>query len=240
MKSSYLAGLLTLCLIASALAGQELLRSTTEADMGIGIEQTGVLVYPVSMTAEGVYSGEVSVVIGIDAEGKLSDWLITGYTRRAFAEAAAAAIQRWIYSPARVGGHRRASRASILFEFRNQGVVVQTLPGALVRQALSSILESHYEYRPCLLRELDRIPTPIHVVPPAAKLEGSPRSVTVEFYIDEQGRVRLPAVDRESADDLLAAAAVAAVEQWRFEPPLRKGRPVLVYAHQEFTFQARE
>ncbi|MFZ5497353.1 MAG: TonB family protein [Verrucomicrobiota bacterium] len=241
MKRSYQAGLflfgLTACLIAR---DQEQVRLLVEPDSGIGIEQVGVLVYPPAMTAEGVYSGEVRAVIGVDAEGRLSDWLITGYTRRHFAEVAAAAIQRWKYEPARVGGVRRASRANVLFEFRNQGVVVQTLPGALLRQALLSVLESHYEYRPCHLRELDRIPTPIHVVSPAVRLEEQKRSVTVEFYIDEQGRVRLPAVDRGSADDLLAAAAVAAVEQWRFEPPLRKGQPVLVYAQQEFSFQAKE
>ena len=240
MKLIHQVGLLACGVYALVAHGQDIRPQTVEPDIGIGIEQVGVLTYPASMTGEGVYSGEVRAVIGVDAEGKLTDWLVTGYTRRAFAEAASAAIQRWKYEPARVGGIRRASRASILFEFRNQGVVVLTLPGALVRQVFASGLESHYEYKPCHLRELDRIPTPIHVVSPAARLEGSARSVTVEFYIDELGRVRLPAVDRGSADDLLAAASVAAVEQWRFEPPLRKGRPVLVYAQQEFTFQAKE
>lgn len=229
-----------LVLIASLACGQEMLRHSVEPDVGIGIDQIGVLVYPPSMTGEGVYSGEVRAVIAVDAEGKLSDWLLTGYTQEAFARAAVAAIQRWKYEPARVGGVRRASRASILFEFRNQGVVVQTLPGALVRQAFSSSLERHYEFRSFHLRDLDRIPTPVHVVSPIARHDGTSRSVTVEFYIDEAGQVRMPAVDREAADDLLAAAAVAAVEQWRFDPPLRKGRAVLVYAQQEFNFHAKE
>jgi outer membrane biosynthesis protein TonB len=39
---------------------------------------------------------------------------------------------------------------------------------------------------------------------------------------------------------MYAAAAVSAVEQWRFEPPLRKGAPVLVYAQQEFSFHPKE
>lgn len=240
MRRYQLTAVLVLSLATTLARGQELPVTAGEPDLGIGIDQVGVLTYPASLTAEGIYSGEVRAVIGVDAEGRLSDWLITGYTQPKFAEAAAAAIQRWKYEPARVGGRRRASRANILFEFRNQGVVVQTLPGALVRQALSGSLESHYLYRPLHLRELDRIPTPIKVVPPVARLDGPARSVTVEFYIDEEGRVRLPAVDRESAEDLLAAAAVAAVEQWLFEPPLRKGRPVLVHAQQEFTFRPKE
>lgn len=207
---------------------------------GIGIEQIGVLPYPASMMVEGIYSGEVRAVISVTAEGKLSDWLVTGYTQKAFADAAAAAIQRWKYEPTMVNGHARASRADILFEFRLEGVAVMTLPSASMKHAFRQMLEERYAYAPSRLSDLDRIPTPVHVVSPVARIDGPPRDVSVGFYIDEEGRVRMPAVERESADDLLAAAAVAAVEQWRFEPPLRKGRPVLVYANQEFTFKPRE
>lgn len=222
--------------------GDDVIRRITGTgqDMGIGIEQVGVLVYPPSMTADAVFSGEARAVISVDAEGKLSDWLIIGYTQRAFAEAAAAAVQRWRYDPAIINGQRRASRAHILFEFKTQGVVVQTLPSALIRQIARPGADEHYVFQPCRLSELDRTPEPEQVVVPAVKLEGSPRSVTVEFYIDEQGRVRMPAVDREAADDLLAAASVAAVEKWRFKPPLRKGKPVLVYAQQQFDFKSKD
>ncbi len=211
-----------------------------QGDAGIGIEQIVPLIYPVSMMAEGIYSGEVRAVISVDAEGNLSDWLVTGYTQKAFADAAASALQQWKYEPTIVAGRPRASRADILFKFRSEGVIVMTLPGTSVRHAFRQMLEEHYVYRPNRLSDLDRIPTPVHVVSPAARIDGPPRKVTVGFYIDEEGRVRMPAVERESADDLLAAASVAAVEQWRFEPPLRKGRHVLVYANQDFTFKPRE
>ena len=61
----------------------------------------------------------------------------------------------------------------------------------------------------------------------------------MEFYIDETGHVRLPAVSRETneADEELSAAAVTAVEQWQFEPPVSKGKPVFVLAHQDFDFK---
>jgi TonB family protein len=211
-----------------------------EADVGIGIEQTGVLVYPPLMTVNAIYSGGVRAVISVDEHGNLTDCLLTSYTQQAFADAAFAALQRWKYQPARVNGQRVASRADVLFEFRDRGVFVQSFPGAIVRHAFLKFLEEHQVYKACLLRDLDRIPTPVHVVTPVVKAESTSRSVIVGFYIDEQGRVRMPAVEREEADDVLAAAAVAAVEQWRFEPPLRKGQPVLVYAKQEFTFRAQE
>ena len=78
------------------------------------------------------------------------------------------------------------------------------------------------------------------MVSPSVNSDEKVHTVTVEFYIDEQGTVRMAAVPRESAGDVYAAAAVAAVEQWRFEPPLRKGEPVLVLAQQEFKFRPKE
>jgi TonB family protein len=61
----------------------------------------------------------------------------------------------------------------------------------------------------------------------------------VEFYIDPQGNVRMPSVSRETieANEELSAVAIAAVSQWQFDPPLAKGRPVLVLAQQDFTFK---
>ena len=207
---------------------------------GIAIDQVGVLVYPPMMLYNAIYSGEVSAVISVDEKGELTDCLVTGYTEQAFADAAVVALKRWVYQPARVNGRARASRADVLFQFKDQGVIVQNFPGALEQRALSGYMQGRYVYQTCKLRELDRIPTPVHVVHPSIKSDGFPHSATVEFYIDEEGRVRMPAVARESADDAYAAAAVSAVEQWRFEPPLRRGKPVLVYAQQEFSFHAKD
>jgi TonB family protein len=92
------------------------------------------------------------------------------------------------------------------------------------------------EYHVCSLRDLDRIPTPIHVVAPAALLRPDAGEVKVEFYIDEQGRVRIP-VARETSDAAFANAAVDAVSQWQFDPPTSKGKPVLVHAVQIFTIK---
>lgn len=191
------------------------------------------------MTLNAVYSGEVRAAISVDQDGKLTDFLITAYTQPDFAAAATAAIKRWHYEPARANGRPVAARGNILFEFRNQGVVIQTFPGAMVRQAFFSSIDEVYTYRPCQLKELDRIPTPIQVVSPVVPAVEKEHTVIVEFYIDEEGKVRMPAVPRESADDVYAAASVAAVEQWRFEPPVRRGHPVLVLAEQQFTFRPK-
>lgn len=227
-------------MLALLTASRMCAQKPVDENAGISIEQVGVLVYPPKMIYNAIYSGEVRAVISVDEKGVLTDCLVTGYTTPEFAEAALLALKRWVYQPARVNGQDRSSRADVLFMFKDEGVIVQKLPGALEQHALAGYMQGRYVYQPCKMRELDHTPTPVHVVKPSIISDGRAHSITVEFYIDEEGKVRMPAVARESADDLFAAAAVSAVEQWRFEPPLRKGKQVLVYAQQEFTFKPKE
>ena len=85
------------------------------------------------------------------------------------------------------------------------------------------------------------IPPPIVTVTPqysgqqAAK--GVKGMVTVDFYIDVTGAIRMPAVSVKD-DSELTALAVTALRQWKFEPPTRNGHPVLVRASQVFNFGA--
>jgi len=215
-------------------------RGVDDDNIGVGIEQVGLLIYPPSMLYNGVDSGEVRISISVDKDGVLKDCLLTAYTAREFADAALAAVKHWRYLPAKAAGVPTASRSDLLFEFRSSGVVVQTLPGAEMRRIYFSSLNDRFQYKPCQLRDLDRIPTPVHVVSPMVNSDEKVHTVTVEFFIDEQGGVRMAAVSREEAGNVFAAAAVAAVEQWRFEPPLRKGAPVLVLAQQEFNFRPKK
>ena len=87
------------------------------------------------------------------------------------------------------------------------------------------------------MRDFDRIPVPLHTVTPAYPKElAAQGDVTVEFYIDEQGAVRMPSVIG-GPPRLLAELAVDSVRQWKFEPPTSKGRPVLVCVRQVFRFK---
>jgi TonB family protein len=101
----------------------------------------------------------------------------------------------------------------------------------------------------CMPRDLDRIPTPIRIVQPALPAAPGRRSqgarVTVKFFIDDHGRVRLPrisslsrAANEELAGSAMGDAAVAAVSQWQFEPPLSRGKPTIVLVAQDFNFPA--
>ena len=89
------------------------------------------------------------------------------------------------------------------------------------------------------MKELDRIPTPMVTVAPDYPAElaqkGVRGKVTVDFYIDESGTVRMPSVPPLDNSELVELA-VKALRQWKFGVPTRDGKPVLVKASQSFNF----
>ncbi len=206
--------------------------------VSLKIIQTDDAVFPLSLRTTPVREGEAWIAINVDTKGKLIDYLVTGYSRKEFADTAVEALKRWEYEPARLGGELWPSIQEVHMSFSRTGVVVDLTGLEVLSARLGDLTKAMYAYRTYALRELDRIPTPIEVVSPLSPAAGDKgkHTITVEFYITEDGHVRLPSVKRHEADDIYAASAMDAVRKWRFEPPLRKGRPVLVLAEQQFNF----
>ena len=184
------------------------------------------------------------VAVQIDADGRLSDYLVTAYSNPAFVDGAVASVKNWRFEPARIHGSPRSAKAEFTFNYEAEGVVVVDMSIQTVTELLHMrIAPDSLAFSARTLGQLDRIPTPIKIVKPvypttlARSSQGG--HVTVEFYIDEQGHVRMASVDRQTieANERLAAAAITAVEQWQFEPPLYKGLPVLALAQQDFNFK---
>jgi TonB family protein len=236
-------GILVLCM--SSLAGQAAFAQFELPEyVPLKINQTVDATYPPSMVTAGVKSGAAGVAIAVDDKGKLTDYLVTAYTHSAFAEETLAALRKWTFEPARIHGAPRNSKADLTFRFELEGVVVVSMDVILYNELVHfKIAPNSDVYTACTLSQLDRIPSPTKVVRPVypRELARSSRGghVDVEFYIDPQGCVRMPSVSKEAieANAQLAAVAVMAVEQWQFAPPVSKGKPVLVLAHQDFDFR---
>ena len=224
-------------LSGSLLAQTSISRSDWQS---LKILQTADPIFPSHLVQVGVGDGEARVVINTDAGGKLVDWLVVGYTHREFAEAAVVAIKQWRFEPARLRGEPVGTTVELSFYFEAKGVVVSTTSADILEGQLMRIMATHYTYQPCSPRELDRIPTPVVTITPqysgALAKKGVQGKVTVEFFIDETGAVRLPAASAND-DTLLTALAIDALSQWKFAPPTSKGRGVLVRASQEFDFK---
>jgi outer membrane biosynthesis protein TonB len=196
--------------------------------------------FPPTLAAEGVTEGEVRAVLNVDDRGKLIDCLVTAYTRRELAHELVAIVRDWSYEPAHQRGEPVSSRVEVIFTFEARGMVIsQTQPDTfaastnrLVRPTLTTLL--------CPPGELDEPMRAVHVVEPrhpgsrVALRSGKP-TVLVDFYIDSEGRPRMPVVLR-AAHEVYALAAIEALLQWRFTPPTRQGQPVIARATQLFSF----
>lgn len=195
-------------------------------------------IFPPTLVAEGITAGQARIVISVSHEGVLKDTLVVAYTHKAFADAALEALERWKFDPMFVRGQAMSSQTELYFDFRATGVVVSlTLADAVSRLAH---LPVHLAYAPCRFKDLDRIPTPLLADPPMYPTElrdsGIHGDVTIEFYIDENGTVRMPVVVAADHQDL-GFLALQAVTDWRFEAPTQDGRPVLARVRQVFHFR---
>lgn len=204
------------------------------------VVQTTDSIYPVWLASAGIMQGEVRALINVDADGKLADCLITGYTHPDFAREALSCLRSWEYQPARQNGSAVGMRAEMIFTFEAKGMVVSVnaidlntgqINRVVGHRLASSVASSHELDQPL---ELAKIVSPQH---PGKLVEPAQPTGTakIDFYVDEQGQPRMPVV-LHASHELFARAAVQAIEQWKFSPPTRNGRPVCVHVVREFNF----
>jgi TonB family protein len=236
MKTSFLL-FLALGLVASVSQAQTFMPSADR--QSVKIIQTVTPIFPLGLPELGFFQGEARIAIAVDDTGKLTDWLVVGYSHRRFAEESVDAIKEWRFEPARLRGKPVSVQIELLISFETSGVVISCDVSTSMTRYTNMLFKNREAYQPCTMKEIDRIPTPRNAVSPAysealAK-QGVQGTVIIEFFIDETGKLRMPAI--LSADyDELASLAVAAMQQWKFEPPTRQGVPVLVRAKQVFHF----
>lgn len=208
------------------------------------IIETEPIRYPRDVADLGVVDGTTQIAIQVDEKGTLTDALVIGYTHKSFADAALAGLKKWNFEPAYLDdrAHGATMNLTIMFEMKGLVVVNLTADNVIEVQRLRARSDLYGAWA-CSLSELDRIPTPKKVISPRNPLGPDKTSRTVSlsvhFYIDQQGKVRLPAVSRAASqeNDAYAAEAISAISQWEFEPPLSHGKPTLVAASQEFNFK---
>lgn len=195
--------------------------------------------FPTFLLHRGFTSGEVRLMLKIGPDGSLQDTLVTAYTHKAFADAALAVLPRGTYRAQQVDGRSVTTLVPLVVRFEVNGLLV-------VQRYASDETElepGRFAYEPCDPARLDRPLRPTAAPSPGYPNElrqrGVQGQVTVEYYIDEAGRVRMPEVT-QAENDLLAGLSLAALEQWQFTPPSSRGRPVLVRVRQSFVFASEK
>lgn len=204
------------------------------------IVQTNEARFPPELTARGIREGEVRAVMLVDADGRLADVLVTAFSQPEFAVALLNAVRSWEYIPARLNGEPTGQRIQITFNFQQSGAIVSMLPATAIAASMARFLPYEVTSLVCTANELDRVPAVLHSVSPGHPGKSMTPPVTkgsavIDFYIDSEGRPRMPVAMKASHVEF-AVAAADALMQWRFEPPTHRGRPITVRMVQEFVF----
>ena len=208
----------------------------------VTIEQTVDPQFPAALTFTTITSGEAQFLINIDANGKLVDLMVAGYSNPAFAEEATSLLKQWRYKAATVNGEPVGVRIPLRIDFMSKGRVI-----SLTAAETTNALTQHMMPTPLTKRVFpaDELDHPIEILrrvsPPnpgrAADAVQTSGSTLVDFYVDENGRPRMPVVI-ETTNERYAVAAVSALTLWQFSPPVRQGKPVSVRVQQQFIFPA--
>jgi TonB family protein len=228
--------------IGVLLAGSLLAQPTVSSPewQSMKIQETVEPIFPPHLLQIGINRGRARVAVDTDANGKLVEWLVLGYTHQAFADAAVVAIKQWKFEPARLRGEPAGTIVDLDFDFSVSGIVVSNQNVTEATEALLQRLQpDRFTDLPCAAQDLDRVPTPLVTVAPRYPIELAKRgikgTVRISFYIDQTGAVRLPSVPVHE-DSELTEFALDALNQWKFTPPTSHGRPVLARATEDFNF----
>ncbi len=206
------------------------------------IIQTDEVRFPPSLANSTITTGRVLVLIGVTAEGTLSDLLVMAYDHEAFVPEVEAALRQWRFEPGKIDGQPAPMRVSLQFEIGARKRVValdaNTTFAALTREPGLNQGVNLLVAVPALDHGItvERTVTPTH---PGKALGLPTGKVTLDFYVDQDGHVRLPVV-RSATHPAFATAAIRALDGWKFSPPRSKGRPAIVHFQQDFVFAIGE
>lgn len=194
-----------------------------------------VPVYPFELLAKKV-TGEASIACMVDVDGKVIRTDVLESTRPEFAAALAAALEATEFAYATREGEPIAS----VLGFRHRFELAPDTPGD---PRMELRLLERTERQPSLFgfpAALDRPVRPKEqkapVFPTELQRKQREGEALVEFYLDEEGRPRLPRV-RHATDPAFGYAAVQAVAQWTFDPPTTHGQPTVMRVAVPFHFR---
>ncbi len=212
--------------------------------MPAAFETVGVVVtvepqIPARLRMEGLRDARVTFAVDVDAEGKLTDWIVLEASHNELIAPCVEAIRHWRYVPARYDGARVPARTQFTLDISQTGAVISQTAVEAFNTFIGRIGARPLDYRISRADEIDRPLAVLSQVSPDyardAERQGVGGRVRVYFFVDEEGNVRLPAVPAET-HPYLSGIAVRAMREWKFTRPTRAGRPVAVAAMQEFNF----
>jgi len=229
-------------LTANAQAEKQLDYPINSTEIELKIHAKKMPRFPIILKQKGYTKGEVELIVEIDEFGELRDHIVSKTTRNEFAEEVKKVIHAWNFDPPKWRNKTVPVITPIRVFFESTGDVVSFD----LSSGLMNIIFHKDRVTKTLVSvdDLDEFPTPKIVTSPRipTKLfnENKGTHGVFTFYIDQLGRVRMPALEKTNGqvDVRVLVAAQDALMEWKFNPPTARGRPVIVQVSQRFQFGA--
>jgi TonB family protein len=188
--------------------------------------------YPMALRRAG-YPGEVEVGFFISVEGRVVEPAVLFSSHPSFEDAALEALRSWRFKPAQVEGRAVVAAVRQTFQFSMEDGTGAA--GSTVTPPKNWPADLPADYRFESPPRLLRLEAPVY---PCEDLQaGHEGKVIVVFVVDRSGHTtQVAALPGGTASPAMAAAAVAAVECYTFQPAARQGAACLALLRFEFEF----
>ena len=174
----------------------------------------------------------INVAVLFDDKGVVEDWIPIRTNDLKLVQSIRNVINEWRIKPPIMKGEPSWSFVSLQVRFEHRGAVVSMTPVETLMSLTGSLRDDFHLLVP--FSELDSIPKPIEMESPRLSTQllenNSGQVVEFEFFIDREGKVRMPIVREFEAEEVAAAIMMESLLKWRFEPPTRRGEPVMTRA----------
>lgn len=198
-------------------------------------------VFPDMARLSGLGEGHVALAISRTPDGMPADVLVLNATDPLLGTAALEAARQWRFQP--TDDPSELVSRTVRIGFKLGGVVIYPFGKRHIDEVLNAVDETK-------LREPIQVPQvqsmsqapkalaqPMPAYPRALLARPIEGQAKVRFYVDEEGRVRLPEIIEATSPEF-GAAAIAAVSQWRYESPQHGGRKIVAADNWAFQFRA--
>jgi protein TonB len=95
--------------------------------------------------------------------------------------------------------------------------------------------------KPLSTQKVDRVPSKIAGAPPRypqwARRDGMEAVVVLRFIVSEEGIAKDIRIHNIEGDERFGRLAIEAIDQWRFSPAIKSGRPVSCWCFQKINFR---
>lgn len=182
-------------------------------------------------------SGQVQIECVVGPDGRVVGVKMIEATKPAFGQAVLAMLEARTLTPGqKKSGHKTYAymRAIYQFEPTGKGNVPVSMEALKIERMVQKKPQAIIAEKE-LDQALQSLSCPRAVYPGALAKSATAGAAEIEYFVDTTGYAQLPRIVASSAPEF-GYAAVHAVARWRFKPPLKDGKPVIVRVRQTIPF----